>query len=58
MYEQPTIEPLDKSQGIYLLRDARGNLLGVGSPDVLGLLLDKSKRCAPPEFRRQEQKSN
>jgi len=48
MYEQPRIEPLAKSRGIYLLRDSRGNLLGVGSPDVLGLLLTKSKRCARP----------
>jgi hypothetical protein len=51
MYEPPTIEPLDKSLGLYLLRDGRGNLLGAGSPDVLGLLLTASKRCAQPVSR-------
>lgn len=48
MYEQPTIEVLDTSSAICILRDRRGNLMGVGTPDVLGILLSLSKRCAEP----------
>jgi hypothetical protein len=44
---EPTIQPLDNNSALYVLTDNRGNLMSVGQPEALEILMNVSQRCAP-----------
>lgn len=50
---EPTIQPIETNSAIYILTDSRGNLMSVGSPEALEILLHTSQRCGAATFKRE-----
>jgi hypothetical protein len=52
MSQEPTIQPLETNSALYVLTDNRGNLMSVGQPEALQILMNVSQRCAPAPLTR------